>query len=71
MRSVSSDSSDMGVASITSSTEGHDDDNTPARNPRPTRQNSGWRRHMSEASSNDGETHEERGHGRGRGGAFV
>ncbi|KAJ5088083.1 hypothetical protein N7456_011699 [Penicillium angulare] len=69
VRSVSSDSSDMGVASLSSSTEGHDEDNTAARPSYPSRQNSGWRRHMSEVSSNDGDTYEERGHGyvRGRG----
>lgn len=52
-----SESSDMGVASI-SSTEAHDDDNIPATGV--TRQHSGWRRHMSETSSADGEGDESR-----------
>lgn len=69
VRTVSSGSSDMGVASITTSTEGHDDDNTAGQSSYSARQASGWRRHMSELSSNDGEPHEDRGHGRG--GAFV
>ncbi|KAJ5546978.1 hypothetical protein N7494_004563 [Penicillium frequentans] len=67
VRSVSSGSSDMGVASITSSTEAQDTENT--RPYRVSRQNSGWRRHMSELSSHDGEPPE--GRGNGRGGAFV
>ncbi|KAJ5621238.1 hypothetical protein N7528_006021 [Penicillium herquei] len=65
--SVSSDSSDMGVVSVSSSTEGHDDDNVaPVQTSYPSRQGSGWRRHMSEVSSTDGEN--PRDHGRG---AFV
>lgn len=71
MRSISSDSSDLGVASI-SSTDDHDHGhNDNAQNARPTslaRQQSGWRRHMSEASSDDGSTYEERSRpGQGRG----
>ncbi|KAJ5707248.1 hypothetical protein N7488_007049 [Penicillium malachiteum] len=65
--SVSSDSSDMGVVSVSSSTEGHDDDNVaPVQTSYPSRRDSGWRRHMSEVSSTDGEN--PRDHGRG---AFV
>ncbi|CAI7661673.1 unnamed protein product [Penicillium pancosmium] len=70
VRSVSSDSSDLGVASI-SSTDDHDGHNDNAHNTRPislARQQSGWRRHMSEASSDDGSTYEERSRpGQGRG----
>jgi hypothetical protein len=75
VRSVSGESSDMGVASI-SSTEARDDDNTPAAGV-PTRQHSGWRRHMSETSSaDDGESYEIRnttrgGRGGGAKGAFL
>jgi hypothetical protein len=71
VRSVSAESSDMGVASI-SSTEARDDDNTPAARV-PTRQHSGWRRHMSETSSaDDGETYETRNAPRGSAkGAFL
>ena len=51
----------MGVASI-SSTEARDDDNVPPAGV--ARQHSGWRRHMSETSSADGEGYESRhGHG--------
>lgn len=73
MRSVSSESSDMGVASI-SSTEARDDDNVPPAGV--TRQHSGWRRHMSETNSADGEgdesrhAHAPRGDG-GAKGAFL
>lgn len=72
VRSVSSESSDMGVASI-SSMEARDDDNTPAAGAgAPTRQHSGWRRHMSEVSSADGETYERRSPPRGSSkGAFL
>ncbi|OOQ88838.1 DUF803 domain membrane protein [Penicillium brasilianum] len=73
VRSVSSDSSDMGVASI-SSTEARDDDNTPATAAAAgvTRQHSGWRRHMSETSSADGEGYEPRSPPRGGSkGAFL
>ncbi|GLI81653.1 hypothetical protein PoHVEF18_010039 [Penicillium ochrochloron] len=71
VRSVSTESSDMGVASI-SSTEARDDDNNPAAGV-PTRQHSGWRRHMSEASSaDDGEPYEIRNTPRGGAkGAFL
>ncbi|KAJ6015007.1 hypothetical protein N7540_009598 [Penicillium herquei] len=63
--SVSSDSSDMGVVSVSSSTEGHDDDNVvPDQTSYSSRRGSGWRRHTSEVSSTDGET-------RGGRGAFV
>jgi hypothetical protein len=60
----------MGVASI-SSTEARDDDNIPAAGV--TRQHSGWRRHMSEASSaDDGEPYEIRNTPRGGAkGAFL
>lgn len=73
VRSVSSESSDMGVASI-SSTEARDDDNVPPAGV--TRQHSGWRRHMSETNSADGEgdesrhAHAPRGDG-GAKGAFL
>ncbi|KAJ5637322.1 hypothetical protein N7490_007201 [Penicillium lividum] len=65
MRSISSDSSDMGVASI-SSTEAQDTENT--RPAHLARHNSGWRRHMSELSSHDGDASEDRGNDQG---AFV
>ncbi|KAJ5368831.1 uncharacterized protein N7496_008591 [Penicillium cataractarum] len=69
VRSASSESSDMGVASI-SSTEARDDDNTPAAGV--TRQHSGWRRHMSETSSVEGESYETRSPPRGGSkGAFL
>lgn len=63
VRSVSTDSSNLGVTSISS------DDHSDAHQ-RPTslaRTQSGWRRHMSEASSDDGSTYEERRPGQGRG----
>ncbi|KAJ5668868.1 hypothetical protein N7462_009938 [Penicillium macrosclerotiorum] len=73
VRSVSSGSSDMGVTSIPSSVEAHDDDNV-----QPTylsRSQSGWRRHMSEVGSDDGETYQQRRSARGGGtggtGAFL
>lgn len=67
VRSVSSGSSDLGVASLASSTEGRDEYDASPR-PYPARRQSGWRRHMSEASSDDGNTYQDRGR---RGGAFV
>ncbi|KAJ5946766.1 hypothetical protein N7454_003605 [Penicillium verhagenii] len=69
VRSIPSDSSDMGVASMHSSTEGQDPENT--RPSHMSRQNSGWRRHMSELSSHNGEEPYEEHRGNGHGGAFV
>ncbi|KAJ5591719.1 uncharacterized protein N7459_002088 [Penicillium hispanicum] len=74
VRSVSSDSSDLGVASLSSSTESRDDDNVAAHPTYPTRRQSGWRRNLSDVSSEDGELYQRRGPGQGpsRGsGAFV
>ncbi|KAJ5084244.1 hypothetical protein NUU61_008823 [Penicillium alfredii] len=70
MRSVSSASSDLGVESLSSSMES---DSADAPTVYPARRQSGWRRHMSEASSTDAETYQQRGQGQGRGGsgAFV
>jgi hypothetical protein len=69
VRSVSSGSSDLGVASISSSTEARDDDHHAQSPPSyPARRQSGWRRHISQTSS-DGETHPERRPGNS--GAFV
>lgn len=70
VRSASSGSSDLGVASMSSSAEARDDDNNAgADSGYPARRQSGWRRHVSEASSGDGETLGDRG-SRQRG-AFV
>ncbi|KAK5800931.1 hypothetical protein VI817_003143 [Penicillium citrinum] len=64
VRSLSSESSEMGVTSIPS-TDDHDHDRniTQIHSTNLVRQQSGWRRHMSEASSDDGESYEERGQG--------
>lgn len=65
VRSLSSSPSDMGVVSI-SSTEARDEDRhspTPAHPAYPGRRNSGWRRHISDASSDDGNLYQD--HGRG------
>jgi len=62
VRSLSSDSSEMGVTSIPSTDDhDHDHNTTQTRSTNLVRQQSGWRRHMSEVSSDDGESYEERG----------
>lgn len=72
VRSASSGSSDFGVSSLPSSNESRDDGDHVEPRPRyPVRRESGWRRHVSETSSGDGETLEDRGRVSGRGGAFV
>lgn len=66
VRSLSSDSSDLGVASI-SSADDHDGNAHDPASSRPAnlvRQQSGWRRHVSETSSEDSEMYEERGQSR-------
>jgi len=69
VRSVSSASSDMGVISVSSSTEARDDDHhAPSPPSYPTRRQSGWRRHISESSSVN-EAHPE--HRPGNSEAFV
>lgn len=69
VRSASNVSSDMG-ASIPTSTEARDDDHHAQAPPSyPTRRQSGWRRHISEPRSVDGETYPE--HKPGNGGASA
>lgn len=67
VRSLSSSPTDMDVVSV-SSTEARDEDRhspAPSHPAFPGRRNSGWRRHISDASSDDGNYHHDGGRQRG------
>lgn len=69
VKSDSAGSSGMGVTSLPSSA-GHDDPDASARPTYASRRQDGWRQNVPEATTDDGDVHEDRGRAQRRGGAF-